>query len=60
MALMAAYICRICGRTFEEIPPSAVELPASHSRGGWHLWRFPDCVHDLKLFKAAIAAEEKQ
>jgi len=45
-----SYRCRICGGTWTEIPPGAVEITATRrgARRG-RLYKFGSAIHDLRL-----------
>jgi hypothetical protein len=51
------YFCRICGGTWEQLPPEAERLTTSPSGKGYSTYRFGGVVHVIRLKKAHRAKE---
>ena|SRR6267154_2370749 len=40
--------CRICSKTFDELPDDAIEIGRGH-RGVYRLFKFDGAIHDLRV-----------
>jgi hypothetical protein len=44
------WVCRLCLKYFSELPPETEQL--SFGRGVFHLFRFGDEVHELRIVRS--------